>query len=379
MIPILYLSHTERLGGAEHSLLGLLERLHRKRFEPLVAVPEAGPLTDQLDALGVPWHAVPMVRLRRTRNPIRLLRYALAWRRARRAVRDLCDESGARIVHANSTTAFLFVPRDVRQRLRSVWHVRDIRLTGVRRVDDAMAQDAAAIIAVSDFIRRTVPLAAERADRTAVIHNGVDIESFTPGDGDRVRDELELGDAPVAGIVAQIVPWKGHDRFLEAMAAVAERIPDARFLVVGDNHFGDHPRLPGRLKRRANALGLADRVVFTGWRTDVLDVMRALDVLVVASDREPFGRVIVEAMACERPVVAFACGGPVEIIEDGRTGRLVEPFDLAALSDAVASLLADRARGAEMGRAGRAAACERFSAGAYAASVQDVYERVLSE
>jgi glycosyltransferase involved in cell wall biosynthesis len=88
--------------------------------------------------------------------------------------------------------------------------------------------------------------------------------------------------------------------------------------------------------------------------------------------------VIVEAMACERPVVSFALGGPVEILDDGKTGRLVEPFDLEAMADAVGSLLADRDAAATMGRRGRAVACDRFSADGYAAKVQDVYQRVLA-
>jgi glycosyltransferase involved in cell wall biosynthesis len=377
MIPILYVSHTSQLGGAENSLLVLLERLDAKRFRPLVAVPEAGPLTDHLDGLGVEWRAVPLVRLRRTRNPITLAQHFLAWRRARRAIRRLCEENDVRLAHANSTTAFLHIPRRVRLR-GSIWHLRDVGLTGIGRLDETMARDASAVIAVSEFIRLSVPVGADEGGKVTVVHNGVDTEEFTPGDGDRIRAELGLGEAPVAGIVAQVVPWKGQDRFLDAMAIVAERIPAARVVVVGDNRFGEHRHLLARLKRRAVALGIGESVVFTGWREDVVEVMRGLDVLVVASDREPFGRVIVEAMACERPVVSFALGGPVEILDDGKTGRLVEPFDLEAMADAVGSLLADRDAAATMGRRGRAVACDRFSADGYAAKVQDVYQRVLA-
>ena len=106
-------------------------------------------------------------------------------------------------------------------------------------------------------------------------------------------------------------------------------------------------------------------------------MMNTLDVLVLASDREPFGRVALEAMACGKPVVSFRCGGPVEIIEHGKTGLLVEPYDTAALADAMVRLLSDPAAAAEMGRLGRNVVQDRFSAEAHVAAVQETYDAVL--
>ncbi len=379
MPNVLTISHTSQLGGAEHSLLLLLERLDRSRFEPTVVLPGPGPLCERLDAIGVPYRFAPIFRLMRTRNPFRLLRFAIGCCRARRAIARLIDEVAADIVHCNSTTACLF--GSVRGRRRTpklVWHVRDVSLTGIGGVDRAMARAASAIVAVSESIGGSVPPVPGAAEKTAVIFNGVDTDAFAPGDPAAVRDELGIDTrTPLAGIVGQIVPWKGHDRFLDAMAAVAARLPDARFLVVGANRFGDHPDLPDRLRTQAAGLGLAGKVVFTGWRDDVADVMNALDVLVLPSENEPFGRVVIEAMACETPVVAFRRGGPAEIIEHERTGLLVEPFDVGAMADAVTALLGDRDRAAEMGRAGRQVVRERFSADACAENVQQLYAQLL--
>ncbi len=379
MKNILYISHTSQLGGAEHSLLVLLERLDRARFNPAVVTPGDGPLVERLDALDIPCYGVPLFRLRRTRNPFPLLRFFFGYFRARKRIARLIDEVEADIVHCNSTTAFLF--GSVRGRTRQapvIWHVRDVRLTGFRGIDRALVRAASAIIVVSETIRGSVRQVRGAAEKTTVVFNGVDTAQFAPGDRAALRDGLGPGDStPVAGIVGQVVPWKGHDRFLAAAAKVAARLPDARFLVVGDNRFGDHPKLLDKLRAQAADLGLGDVVIFTGWRDDTAAVMNALDVLVVASENEPFGRVVIEAMACETPVVAFRCGGPAEIIEHDRTGLLVEPFDVDAMADAVTALLADQHRAAALGRAARQAVCEKFSADRYVQSIQDLYDRLL--
>lgn len=358
----------------------LLERLDRTRFNPTVVVPHPGALTRRLDELGVPHRAAAMGRLRRTLNPIRLLRYFVMWHRAVRQIAALIDELDIDLVHCNATIPHLFAsPAARRKGVPCIWHVRDLSSPG-GWLDAMMTRDAAAIIAISGAVRDSLHHPALAEAKTTVIHNGVDVDEFAPGDGTPVRAELGLdGSTPLAGIVGQIVPWKGHERFLDVAAAVAGSVSDARFLVVGDDRFGDHPGLVDRLKARAAELGLGDKVSFVGWRDDVVNVMNALDVLVVTSDSEPFGRVVVEAMACGKPVVSFRCGGPVEIIEDGETGLLTEPYDTGRMADAVGGLLAERDRAAAMGEAGRRAVGERFSAEACAGKVQAVYERLVGK
>ena len=174
--------------------------------------------------------------------------------------------------------------------------------------------------------------------------------------------------------------WKGVDVFLEAAARIAAVRPGVRFVVVGGAITGLEAYARS-LEARAQALGLADRVRFTGWTygpAAMPEVHRALDVLVLASiEPEPFGLVVVEAMATGVPVVATAHGGPAEIVVDGVTGRLVPPRDAQALAAAVCALVDDPAAAARMGAAGRARACARYSADQYLAGVQAVYADVL--
>ena len=378
MHNVLYVSHTARLGGAEHSLLLLLEHLDRDRFRPMVAVPARGPLTRRLDELGVGHCVVGMSRIERSHNPVTLARYFLMWRRAIGRIAELIRDLDIDLVHANSTTAHLFAaPAAKRRHVPCVWHVRDASSPG-GWLDRMMVRNARAIVAISESVRSGLHHPRMAADKTSVIPNGVDTERFAPAERMTVRNELGLSVAtPAAGILGQVVPWKRHDLFLEAAAAVSRRLPEARFLVVGDNRFGDWPGLIDGLRQQSQRLGIADRVLFLGWRDDVVAILNAMDVLVMTSENEPFGRVVIEAMACGKPVVSFRCGGPAEIIEHEKTGLLVAPRDVSGLAGAMERLLADPARCAEMGKLAREHVCRKFSAELCAGRVQEVYARLL--
>ena len=378
MPNILYVSHTARIAGAERSLQLLLEGLD-DRYRPTVVLPEQGPLTDWLDRMGIPHQRAPLVRLHQTRNPVRLFRYFRSWRRAIRAIGRIIDEQGIDLVHANSTTAHLFAcPAARRADVPSVWHIRDMSSPG-GRLDRMMTRDAAAIVCISEAVRNRLAHSDLAGPKVTVIHNAVDTAVFAPGDPTAVRAELGLDrETPVAGIVGQVVPWKGHHRFIEAAAGAARKVEDARFVIAGDNRFGDFPGILDRLRVQAERLGISDRVHFLGWREDAVAVINALDVLVSASEEEPFGRVVIEAMACGKPVISFRCGGPVEIVRHNETGLLVEPYDTEAMAEAMAGLLADRDRAAEMGRAGREIARREFSADAHVANIEALYERLLN-
>jgi len=217
------------------------------------------------------------------------------------------------------------------------------------------------------------------AKRITVIYPPLDFYTFhLPRKTTVSRQTFGLDpSAPCFGIVGMLLPWKGHEVFLKAAKAVVARVPNAHAFIVGAAPDADraHER---RLRALAHDLGIGDRVTFTGYRADIPDILTILDVVIHASIQpEPFGRVITEAMAMKRPVVATKAGGPTEIIEDGRTGFLVPPGDHAAMADRVVALLEDRALAERVGDAGSREVARRFSADAHARLVRRVYEQVL--
>jgi len=185
----------------------------------------------------------------------------------------------------------------------------------------------------------------------------------------------------LVGFIARLDPWKGLDVFLRAAKLVAERVPETQFLVVGEAPEG-FERHRDRMKRLAAELGIAPQVHFLGWRYrlgDIPEVMAALTVLCHTPTKpEPFGLVLIEAMAVGCPVVAPRAGGPMEIIEDEVSGWLVPPGDAAAFADRLCRLIAapdDRNR---IIAGGRKRVSERFSSDRFAADLAAVYERAVA-
>jgi len=362
MPKVLYVSHTARIGGAEHSLLDLIAGLPQ-HYAPMAACPE-GPLADELTRRGVSVSTIDLVRFKRTLCPACLAGYWLAWRRGVRSIAGIISEEGVDLVHANSTTAHLYAgAAAARAGVPSVWHVRDTSVPAAAR---RLLRKADACIAISRYVAECVR--GGGCAEPMVIYNGVDLEVFHPASGPR---------QPLVAMVGQLVPWKNHADFIRAAATVAKEVPASRFLIVGSDLFGDHPDYPARLESLARELGVAGCLEFTGHREDVAELLRTLAVMVLPSRGEPFGRVAAEAMASAVPVVAYAEGGPAEIVEHERTGILVPPGDVSGLAAGVVRLLRDPAQARRMGEAGRARAAEMFDCRRTAREVAAVYDSLL--
>ncbi|MEO3749375.1 glycosyltransferase [Streptomyces sp. B6B3] len=210
------------------------------------------------------------------------------------------------------------------------------------------------------------------AERISVVPCGVDPELFTPEGpaaprGPRRHRLLQLG---------RLVPRKGAGVSLAALT----RLPDAELVLAGGPRSGPLEADPDirRLRSTARALGVADRVHFTGGvgRTDVPPLLRSADLVLCPADYEPFGIVPLEAMACGVPVVASAVGGQRDTVADPGTGRLVPPGDPAALAEAAAALLADPEDRAARGAAGRRRVLTRYRWAAVAAATEDAYHAI---
>ena len=184
----------------------------------------------------------------------------------------------------------------------------------------------------------------------ATIHSGVDLDRFPSGSADPVQIKKDMGipgDSLVVGTAGRLTPIKGHRFFLEAAKEILAVRPDVFFLVLG------HGELMDSLKEMSSRLRIADRVKFPGWRPDVCTVMSAFDVFVLPSLNEGMGRVIVEAMALGKPVVASSIGGILDLVKDGWNGLLVPAGDAGALAGAIIRLLRNPEERKTMGDRGK--------------------------
>jgi glycosyltransferase involved in cell wall biosynthesis len=213
-------------------------------------------------------------------------------------------------------------------------------------------------------------------ERFEVVPLGFDLTSFLRAEDQRGRLRAELGlpaGTPTIGIVARLVPIKAHERFFEMAALVAGRVPEARFLVVGDGERR------AELEAMAVRLGLAERTHFLGWRGD-LDVIYAdLDVVALTSKNEGSPVALIEAMAAARPVVAADVGGVADVVDSGRTGIVVEPGEAAAMASAIVGLLADPAMAVRLGAAAREHATRTYGSERLVRDIDHLYRRLLAE
>jgi glycosyltransferase involved in cell wall biosynthesis len=380
----LYVNQTAQVSGAERSLLSLLKGL-RGDPEPLLACPP-GELTELAREAGVETAPIVGTEVSFRLHPRHTARGLADVARSALQLRRIGSAFQPDLVHANTTRAALpaLIP-GLRRRPPVVAHVRDWTPPGrlSRVVLGTVGSRADAIVANSAYVAAQFEGLPLRRPVTT-IHNPVDIEAFRPsaGAGRRIREGLGIsGGALVLAVIAQLTPWKGQDDAIRTLAALPARGEETVLLIVGSAKFAaagtqfDNLAYERGLHDLTAELEVADRVRFAGERKDVADVLAAVDVLLLPSWKEAFGRVAIEAMAAGVPVAATEVGGPAEIIRAGVDGILLAPRDPDGWAQALVPVLADARLRSAMGERARERA-QDFSLAAHAAAVRTLYGEI---
>jgi len=366
-VRVLVVSRPSRVWGAQLRLLLTAPGLRERGVELTLAVPDGNPLAERWRAAGLDLVSLPPPgpdELRRAdgrrAGPLGLTRAARtaaagAWRLSRLARDYDLLLSFSRHTHVEAAVAGRLARRPV------VLEVVDIVRPGLgQRVQQGAARLATVVVANS---RATASTLGSAPRDLRVIHPGVDVARFTPGPPDpALRSRLSGGrNAPVVAIVGRLDPGKGIELVARAMGTADHHphLAAAVLAVVGDRGVAAE-EYDEQLRSEVTA-ALGDRAVFTGRIEDVPGVLRSSDVLVNASDAEPFGRSILEAQACAVPVVAAEGGGVPEFVEHGRTGLLFPPGDARRLADALERVLADRTEAEAMAAAAHQQAVSDFA------------------
>ena len=212
-------------------------------------------------------------------------------------------------------------------------------------------------------------------DKILKIYSGIELDHFKPvTDREKRALKKEWGireEAPVVGMVSKLWEGKGHTSLINAFEGLKGEIPEAVLVIVGEGYLKD------QLADLVGRLGLKDSVLFTGFQMDVRRIMATFDVAVLPSFFEGMGRVILEAMAMGKPVVASSVGGIPDLVHHGRTGFLVTPGSVPALKSSLLTLIRDGNLAKEMGEEGRKRIGEEFSASRMAQSVEKLYRELL--
>ena len=307
---------------------------------------------------------------------------AIAAAQVRRAAR----EHRADVVHANSIRAGIETGIARIRKVPTFVNVRDCLPPGAITTATMrlISATATVVVANSSYTASTVRAAAPRA-RIEVVHPAIDLARFARLRIDRAEARARLGAAGrravLLGMVAQLSPWKGQETAIEALRLLREQEVDAHLLLIGSAKFVaratrfDNEAYVAGLHELVARGGLQDRVSWLGERDDVPQLMRALDVLLLPSKEEPFGRALLEALALEVPALATSVGGPRELIRDGREGRLLPPDEPAAWAQAIRDVTETPGRAQKMARAGGARIAEAFDVDRHVEAVLELYRR----
>jgi L-malate glycosyltransferase len=385
-VRVLYANHTGQVSGAERSLLNLLTGVS-KEVAAVVACPP-GRLTDAVQQLGL-----PVAPIRETDGSLRIhpwysTRALVQMGHAAVRLRVEARRSAAHLIHANSIRAGITsVLAATLGGPPVVVHVRDCLPASapanlIRRF---LIKGSSMLIANSDYTAANFTR-GQCPDKVVTLHNPVDLDRFSPDRISRAEARARLGlegAGPVLGVLGQLAPWKAHDDAIRCLAALRSSWPSACLLLVGSPVFTskatryDNRAYADSLRRMSGDLCLDGSVRFLGERDDVPEILRALDLLLVPSWEEPFGRSMIEAMAMEVPVVATTIGGPAEVITDRVDGVLLPPRQPQKWASVINELLNQPTRREEIGHRGRGTAVTGFGVEAHVSRVLDLYRGVL--
>lgn len=371
-MKILYLDHADYEGGAEVSLRELVERLDRERFEPVVIAPGRAPYVYWLRSKDVSIREFEF-RWKRYSNILILLADLVKLIKIIRSEQPDVLHTNTRVT--NIIGGLIFKIKSLIPELREIKiinHVRDLDPLPGWKLHLIGACDR--IIANSDQVKKFLVHDGVKANKIVVIYNGIDLDLFTP-----VSQKQDNKTRPILTFIGQIYPRKGLNYLIESLAReeVRDKFGDLELGVIGQDPDPGQTNLK-EYQNLAGQLGLNDNIKWLGYvkRKDVAEILARTDVFVLPSLEEPFGRVLLEAMAMQLPVVATRVGGIPEIVVHEATGFLVPPQDPAGLAHRIAQLLDDPDLRAQFGQRGRKIVQERFTLKEHVGRVEEEYDRV---
>jgi glycosyltransferase involved in cell wall biosynthesis len=377
---IMYLHAAGILGGSERVFLDLFTRLPKQeQDQAIIVIPSAGPFGSEIRRLNSRTQIIilpfPLWTSKATqKRPLLSLLYIATalpavWSFTRK-LSLLVQEKAVAVIYSNGVK-FHLLSLLIRSQSKAklVWHLHEFfpKMSYVLKFLNVFKNGPELILANShSVLEHFARLKPEHWNsKQLTVHNGVDTRIYSS------TNEPNSGHV-ILTMIGMLTAWKGQHLFLEAASALTARYKNLKFLIVGDEVYETHGEIGYRakLEELVKKLNLADFVEFRGFVKDLTDVYEQSDIVVHASQRpEPFGRVIIEAMAFARPVIATRGGGVIEIIRDGIDGLLVEMGSVYELSQAMERLIQKEPLRRSLGRQARDRVVQHFSADAFATRV----------
>ena len=362
-----------RMAGSERNLFELATRLNSDKFIPIVFALSGGKILNDLSKRGVEvknlrlkkiysfkgiWEGIKLLKFIKERNIKIVVTY-----------HESSDFWGGIIAKISRVPIIISSRRDM-------GHLLKKRHILIYRMINPLFNK---IITVSDAVKNNLFNKQHILwHKLITVHNGVDTDLFFKHiDNNEIREKLSLeNNIPVIGILASVTPIKGQRYFIEAIPSVLEKFPEAHFLIIGTC---DNIPYYKELKELIIRLQIEKKVIFTGEITAIPEIISIMDICVLSSINEGFPNAVLEYMAAGKPVVATSVGGTPEAVVSGKTGFLIPPCNPKALSQAILSLLNNKALAEKMGAEGKTTIDKKFSLKAMLDNIEDLYGTLLLE
>ena len=367
-MKVLIISNSYFFSGAEKSLLDYLEKSNNTQ-NYFLCISNAD--TETIKTFSK-YNTIrlPLIWFSFTYNPIILINYLFNIIFISIKIILIMSERKIDIIYSNTIKAqiyCLFIKLLTGKTV--LWHVRDNTRSGFLKWILTKISDK--IICNSNHILKQF----SESSKCLVIYNGVDLFTFSSNGiiNENIREKLNLPKYTILiAQVGQITEWKKQLDFIYCANKILQKETNIHFLIVGDDLSGNEENYLNQIKNEIMRLRLNNNITLIGHKIDIREVYTQIDILLHTAIDEPFGRVLIEAMAMEKPVVAYNCGGPKEIILNGETGFLIEPHNYTEMAQKTILLLNSRTMREKFGKNGRVRVSEYFNLNEYTRKIDQL-------
>ncbi len=382
---ILYIHSSSDLYGADRSLLRTIKSLDKSKFKAIVCLPYHGPLADELTKEGIKTYTFELSVLRRQFfTPVGIFLFPVKLLMSSLKIRKIIRQEKIDLVHSNTAAVFSGGIAAKLSGKPHIQHVREIILepVAVKKMISFFAKYFATVI---------VPVSKSTADnliedqpsikpKIRVIHNGLEIDKFTNGDRESVRQSLGIqNDEFLIGMIGRVSHWKGQDLFLDIAKKVFAKNKKAKFVAVGSPFLGQEFRMDD-FKKAVSESQLGSHFLVEEFRTDIPNLLSAFDVFIMPSTLpDPFPTTVLEAMAAGKAIVGNAHGGILQMIENSISGILNSPNSSDELSESILELLQNSEKRLDFGKKAQQRIMELFTVEIYQKNITSLYQDLLPE
>lgn len=381
MKTILYLHAGAEMYGADKILLQLVTGLDKKRFRPVVVLPNDGVLREKLLANEVETYVVPYPILRRKYfTPKGIFSYVSHYKKACKNIIDLLHENKIKIdiIHVNTMAVLEGIYLKKKLNAKLYWHVHEIILSPkpiAEVLKHLVGRYSDKIIAVSTAVKNNLNYSNNVSSKIRVIYNGIDSNKFNPDvDYQYLLDEWKIpSDSIRVGMIGRVNGWKGQDDFLDAAAPLLKKHSNLYLFIVGSAFEGQEWRVE-KLKKRIQEEANNDRIIYSEYRSDNAAVENMFNVLVLPSTSpDPLPTVVLEAMGCGKAIVGYRHGGVKEMVVDKWNGLLATPKSTDDLRQKIDDVISN-AKYKKMGENSRKRQVQYFSLQTFIDNFQELYD-----